>query len=72
MKAAERILREHASVTYLEHAVAHQDMDEIVKAVKRWLGERSNNHWLIIYDIYDYPRLGGNAGIDAHMYNAES
>ncbi|RYC81882.1 hypothetical protein BFJ63_vAg15229 [Fusarium oxysporum f. sp. narcissi] len=72
VKVAERILREHPSVAYLERAVAHQDMDETVKAVKRWLGERSNNGWLIIYDNYDHPHLGGNAGMDAHMHNAES
>ncbi|KAF5658010.1 tetratricopeptide repeat domain-containing protein [Fusarium heterosporum] len=68
-KAAERILQEHPSVTYLERAVAHQDMDELVKAVKRWLGERSNSRWLIIYDNYDHPRLGRDTGIDTHMHD---
>ncbi|KAG7403952.1 Nephrocystin-3 [Fusarium oxysporum f. sp. raphani] len=72
LKAAERILRENPSVTYLERAVTRQDMDETVKAVKRWLSERSNNHWLIIYDNYDHPLLGGNARMDAHIHNAES
>ncbi|EXM13252.1 hypothetical protein FOTG_18293 [Fusarium oxysporum f. sp. vasinfectum 25433] len=56
LKVAKRILQEHPSVAYLELAVAHQDMDETVKAVKRWLSERSNNRWLIIYDNYDHPR----------------
>ncbi|KPA35367.1 hypothetical protein FLAG1_11934 [Fusarium langsethiae] len=72
LKVAERILQEHPSVDYLERAVTHQDVDETVKAVKRWLSERSNNRWLIIYDNYDHPRLYGNAGMDAHMHNAES
>ncbi|KAF5709861.1 tetratricopeptide-like helical domain-containing protein [Fusarium globosum] len=72
VKAAERILQEHPSVTYLERAVAHRDMDELVKAVQRWFGERSNNRWLIIYDNYDHPRFGGNAGIDAHVNDLKS
>ncbi|RFN43712.1 tetratricopeptide-like helical domain, partial [Fusarium flagelliforme] len=72
LKVAERILREHPYVAYLERAVAHQDMDETSKAVKRWLSERSNNRWLIIYDNYDHPRLGGNAGMDAYIHDAES
>ncbi|CAM1508710.1 Fc.00g055580.m01.CDS01 [Cosmosporella sp. VM-42] len=71
VKAAERILRENSSVAYLERAIAHQDMDEVVKAVKRWLSERSNNRWLIIYDNYDHPRLGGNTGIGANIHNDE-
>ncbi|EXL39973.1 hypothetical protein FOCG_17423 [Fusarium oxysporum f. sp. radicis-lycopersici 26381] len=73
LKAAERILQEHPFVVYLERAVAHQDVDETVKAVKRWLSQRSNNNrWLIIYDNYDHPRFSGNAGMDAHMHDAKS
>lgn len=72
VKAAERILREHPSTAYLERAVAHHDLDEVVKAVKRWLSEHSNNRWLIIYDNYDHPRLGDSAGMDTHIHDAES
>jgi ribosomal protein S6 len=72
VKAAERILREHPSVVYLERAVAHQDMDETVKAVKGWLSERSNNRWLIIYDNYDHPLLGGKSGMNVYIHEAES
>jgi hypothetical protein len=72
MKTAERILQEHPSVAYLKCAVVHQDMDETVKAVKRWLSERSNNRWLIIYDNYDHPRLESNTGMDARIHDAKS
>lgn len=72
VKAAERILRENPSVVYLERAVTHQDIDEVVKAVKRWLSERSNNGWFIIYDNYDHPRLDGSADMSANAHDTES
>ncbi|GKU15484.1 unnamed protein product, partial [Fusarium langsethiae] len=62
MRAADRILHERFPFAYLERAVANSNMDEIVKAVGRWLSERNNNQWLIIFDNYDYPSLGGNTG----------
>ncbi|CAG1984541.1 unnamed protein product, partial [Fusarium graminearum] len=60
LRAADRILQDCFPFPYLAHAVADSDMDEIVKAVKRWLSERKNNQWLIIFDNYDHPSLGGN------------
>ncbi|QPC63176.1 hypothetical protein HYE67_005407 [Fusarium culmorum] len=60
LRAADRILHECFPFAYLERAVANSDMDEIVKAVGRWLSERNNNQWLIIFDNYDHPSLGGN------------
>ncbi|KAI6762109.1 hypothetical protein HG531_002662 [Fusarium graminearum] len=60
IRAAERILRERSPVAYIESAVSNNDMDEIVKAVRRWLSERGNNRWLIIFDNYDHPSLGEN------------
>ncbi|KAH6986817.1 hypothetical protein EDB80DRAFT_183685 [Ilyonectria destructans] len=71
VKAAERILREHASINYLEYAVASHDTNEVVKAVKRWLNEPGNTRWLIAYDNYDYPQLGASADMDADIH-AES
>lgn len=62
MRAADRILHECFPFAYLERAVANSDMDEIVKAVRRWLSERNNNQWLIIFDNYGHPSLGGNIG----------
>nr|CEG03183.1 unnamed protein product [Fusarium pseudograminearum CS3487] len=60
LRAADRILQDCFPFPYLTHAVADSDMDEIVEAVKRWLSERKNNQWLIIFDNYDHPSLGGN------------
>jgi hypothetical protein len=56
-RVAERILREHPSVVYLANTVQSRDLDEAVAAVKRWLDQRKNDRWLIIYDNYDNPAL---------------
>jgi hypothetical protein len=31
-----------------------------VQAVRRWLDQPKNDRWLVIYDNYDNPALGGN------------
>lgn len=72
VKTGERILQEHPSITYLEQAVANQDLDEVVKAVKRWFDESSNKLWLIVYDNYDHPQLGGTSGLDNSIHDTES
>ncbi|KAI5922276.1 P-loop containing nucleoside triphosphate hydrolase protein [Camillea tinctor] len=65
VKTAERILWEHPSVRYLKNAVVNRNVDDIIKAVKRWLNEPSNKYWLIICDNYEYPQLNSNtASID--------
>ncbi|KAK1839638.1 Nephrocystin-3-like protein 2 [Colletotrichum chrysophilum] len=58
-RAAQRILREHHSVVYIKNAMASQDLDETVEAVKSWLNEPRNNRWLIVYDNYDDVRFDG-------------
>ncbi|KAL0939237.1 NB-ARC and TPR domain protein [Colletotrichum truncatum] len=59
-RAAQRILYKYPSVGYLENAMTNLDLDEIVRAVKRWLDQPSNNRWLIVYDNYDHAKFEGN------------
>ncbi|KAF7522645.1 hypothetical protein PCG10_007365, partial [Penicillium crustosum] len=61
-RTAEWILRHHPSLTYIAGALESRDLDETVKAVKRWLDDRMNDRWLIVYDNYDNPLLGNQAG----------
>jgi hypothetical protein len=56
-RIAERIMRHDPSMTYISGAVESRDGDRIVKAVKQWLDDPANNHWLLIYDNYDRPIL---------------
>ncbi|KAL7904346.1 hypothetical protein GGI35DRAFT_472426 [Trichoderma velutinum] len=56
---AERILSYDPSVDGISMAVESQDQGNIVAAVKRWFDKSANNGWLIIYDNYDNPDLGG-------------
>ncbi|KAF7533969.1 hypothetical protein G7Z17_g13438 [Cylindrodendrum hubeiense] len=56
-RIAERIMRHDPSMTYVSGAVESRDADRIVEAVKRWLDEPANDHWLLIYDNYDRPML---------------
>ncbi|KAH7124707.1 hypothetical protein EDB81DRAFT_860917 [Dactylonectria macrodidyma] len=56
-RIAERIMRHDPSMTYVSSAVESRDADRIVGAVKRWLDEPPNDHWLLIYDNYDRPML---------------
>ncbi|KAJ5641389.1 hypothetical protein N7490_005389 [Penicillium lividum] len=58
LKAAEWILRHHPSIAYIADALESRDLDQVVEAVKRWLDEPMNNHWLCVYDNYDNPLLG--------------
>ena len=48
------------SVVYIKNAVESHDIDEAVRAVKRWFDVPNNNRWLIIYDNYDNPILDGS------------
>ncbi|KAH7160579.1 hypothetical protein B0J13DRAFT_519978 [Dactylonectria estremocensis] len=56
-RIAERIMCHDPSMTYVSSAVESRDADRIVGAVKRWLDEPANDHWLLIYDNYDRPML---------------
>ncbi|KAH9225153.1 hypothetical protein K456DRAFT_1879191 [Colletotrichum gloeosporioides 23] len=56
-QVAQRIIREHPSVAYMQVAMANQDPDDTAEAVKRWLNEARNNRWLIVYDNYDDVKL---------------
>ncbi|CAG9955489.1 unnamed protein product [Clonostachys rosea f. rosea IK726] len=58
--AAERILRQHPSTVYIENAVRDKELDQITRAVKRWLEESRNSNWLVVYDNYDNPRFGSS------------
>jgi len=59
--AAMRISREHPGLDYMQHAVSDKDCDASL-AVKRWLDEPRNDQWLLIYDNYDNPNMGGDTG----------
>ncbi|KUM57952.1 hypothetical protein ACN42_g9214 [Penicillium freii] len=61
-RTAEWILRHHPSVTYIANALKSRELDETVKATKRWLDEPMNDRWLIIYDNYDNPLPGNYTG----------
>ncbi|KAJ5160437.1 Disease resistance protein [Penicillium canariense] len=61
-RAAEWILRHYPSITYIAGALENRDLDETVKAVKRWLDEPMNDRWLVVYDNYDNPLLGNHTG----------
>jgi hypothetical protein len=37
-----------------------KNLDEVIDAVKAWLGLLSNTRWLMIYDNYDNPKLASN------------
>ncbi|KAJ5947785.1 Disease resistance protein [Penicillium verhagenii] len=58
-RTAEWILRHHPSLVYIAAALESQDLDETVKAARRWLDDPMNDRWLIVYDNYDNP-LSGN------------
>ncbi|KAK3897210.1 P-loop containing nucleoside triphosphate hydrolase protein [Staphylotrichum tortipilum] len=62
--AARRILQEHPLLSYMQSAVADKDSDASM-AVKRWLDEPRNDQWLLIYDNYDHPKMGGDLGATA-------
>ncbi|KAJ5955828.1 Disease resistance protein [Penicillium viridicatum] len=61
-RTAEWILRHHPSVTYIAGALKSRELDEMVKATKRWLDDPMNDRWLIIYDNYDNPLPGNYTG----------
>lgn len=54
-RAAEKIRRLEPSLAYLAAALESRDLDEIWRAVKRWLEEPMNKRWIIAYDNYDNP-----------------
>ena len=60
--AARRIYREHPSLVHLKAVAEGSDLDEAVKAVKRWLSSAGNDRWLVIYDNHDTPKLPGHDG----------
>ncbi len=62
--AAELILRQYPRFAYLKTAVESRDLDTIADAVKRWLDEPKNDHWLLVYDNYDDPKLSSDKNRD--------
>ena len=58
--AARRIYREHPSLVHFKAVAEGSDLDEAVKAVKRWLSSAGNDRWLVIFDNYDTPKLPGH------------
>ena len=56
-KIAKQILREHPSAGQLNAMATDRKGDEIVMAVKSWLNQAQNRHWLIMCDNYDNPRF---------------
>jgi hypothetical protein len=61
--AAERIFRQHPYTVYVQNALRDRDLDEIIKAVKRWLGEARNSRWLAVYDNYDDPTFHNSTSV---------
>lgn len=61
-RAAEWILRHDSSIVYIAAALESRNIDQIVKAVKRWLDEPMNYRWLVVYDNYDNPLLSHHKG----------
>jgi hypothetical protein len=59
--AAMRISQEHPGLGYMQTAVSDKDGDASL-AVRRWLDEPTNERWLLIYDNYDHPKMGGDTG----------
>jgi AAA+ ATPase superfamily predicted ATPase len=56
---AKRILRAYPSARWLG-TVDMKNLDDVIDAVKAWLGLPYNTRWLVIYDNYDNPRLVSN------------
>ncbi|KAF5521162.1 Nephrocystin-3 [Colletotrichum aenigma] len=52
-RVARQIASEIPSIFNFQKAVHSRDLDEAMGIVKRWLDERENNRWLMIYDNYD-------------------
>ncbi|KAI8272665.1 hypothetical protein K4K60_012077 [Colletotrichum sp. SAR11_57] len=65
-RLAQRIVRETASLPYVQNAIDNEDLDGIVESAKRWLDEPKNNRWLVIYDNYDDVLL------DSHITTNQS
>jgi hypothetical protein len=56
---AKQILRAYPSARWLG-TVDMKNLDDVIDAVKAWLGLPYNTRWLVIYDNYDNPRLVSN------------
>jgi NB-ARC domain len=59
IKVARQILREHPSAHWLS-SVDMKILDDVIDAVKAWLGLLYNTRWFMIFDNYDNPRLVSN------------
>jgi hypothetical protein len=73
--AAKRLRRAHPSASGLSAIAQDSSLDEVVDAVKRWLGHPKNTQWLLIYDNYDNPKLPGNnhpAAVDIRGFLPEA
>ncbi|KAI4261199.1 MAG: hypothetical protein L6R42_003599 [Xanthoria sp. 1 TBL-2021] len=61
-RIARRILREHPSTSQLVSITDESQLDESMRAVKRWLEHPKNVRWLMVFDNYDNPKTPGNTG----------
>ncbi|KAM9879649.1 ankyrin repeat protein [Verticillium dahliae] len=52
------IPQEYPDLSYMANAASNKDGNASL-AVKRWLNESKNDRWLLIYDNYDHPVMGG-------------
>ena len=59
VNVAKQILRAHHSARWLS-SVNMKNLDDVIDAVKAWLGLPYNTRWLVIYDNYDNPKLVSN------------
>ncbi|KAL6362010.1 hypothetical protein LRP88_05493 [Fusarium phalaenopsidis] len=59
----QKLRRSPGRQTVVVHGLGGMDKDgDASLAVKRWLDEPRNNRWLLIYDNYDHPKMGGDTG----------
>ena len=73
-KVARQILREYPSARWLS-TVDMKNLNDVIDAVKAWLGLPYNTRWLMLYDNYDNPRLASNkdpAAVDITKFLPEA
>ena len=56
---ARQVLREYPSARWLI-SFNVKNIDEVIDAIKAWLGLSSDTRWPIIFNNYDNPKLASN------------
>ena len=58
---AHQILANHPESSMFTSVDLEGNLDAVTNAVKTWLSTSKNEHWLMIYDNYDNPKLSNNS-----------